>query len=169
MRERLAKVHIRNAEGALAPMDFEIPQNPEFEMGGGGLYGTAGDYIKFIRMILNGGSANGNQVLKPETVALMSRNAMGNVKVELLKTHMPALTNDAEFFPGMDKSWGLSFMINNQQAPTGRTAADGRELLSALEVCCSFEAIEYLRVVAAHSAEEAEAILTRSLLALLAR
>ena len=51
----------------------------------------------------------------------------------------------------------------------GRTAADGRELLSALEVCCSFEAIEYLRVVAAHSAEEAEAILTRSLLALLAR
>ncbi|MFM7270935.1 MAG: hypothetical protein ACKO2C_04795 [Actinomycetes bacterium] len=50
-----------------------------------------------------------------------------------------------------------------------RSASDGRELLSALEVCCSFEAIEYLRVVAAHSAEEAEAIVTRSLLALLAR
>lgn len=122
MRDRMAKVHIRNAEGVLGPMDFEIPQNPEFEMGGGGLYGTVGDYLKFVRMMLNKGSGNGNQVLRPETVALMSRNAMGNVKVENLKTNMPALTHDAEFFPGMDKSWGLSFMINNTQAPTGRTA-----------------------------------------------
>ena len=28
---------------------------------------------------------------------------------------------DAEFFPGMDKQWGLSFMINNEEAPTGRS------------------------------------------------
>jgi AcrR family transcriptional regulator len=51
----------------------------------------------------------------------------------------------------------------------GRGAVDARELLSALEVACSFESIEYLRVVAAHSAAEAEAIVTRSLLALLAK
>ena len=31
-------------------------------------------------------------------------------------------TPDAEFFPGMDKTWGLSFMINTEQAPTGRAA-----------------------------------------------
>jgi len=51
----------------------------------------------------------------------------------------------------------------------GRTAVDARELLSALEVACSFESIEYLRIVAAHSAAEAEAIVARSLLALLAK
>ncbi|MFM7617308.1 MAG: TetR/AcrR family transcriptional regulator [Actinomycetes bacterium] len=51
----------------------------------------------------------------------------------------------------------------------GRAPADARELLSALEVACSFESIEYLRVVAAHDAAEAEAIVTRSLLALLAK
>lgn len=51
----------------------------------------------------------------------------------------------------------------------GRTPADARELLSALEVACSFESIDYLRVVAAHSADETNAIVTRSLLALLAR
>ena len=50
-----------------------------------------------------------------------------------------------------------------------RAPADARELLSALEVACSFESIEYLRVVAAHDAAEAEAIVTRSLLALLAK
>jgi len=59
-------------------------------------------------------------VLKPETVDLMSKNAMGENRVALLKTAIPPLSHDAEFFPGMSKSWGLSFMINNETAPTGR-------------------------------------------------
>ncbi len=57
MRQRLAKIHQRGDDGALVPTDLEIPQDPEFEMGGGGLYATAGDYLKFVRMILNHGSA----------------------------------------------------------------------------------------------------------------
>jgi len=122
MYARLAKIHSRGDDGKLAPIDFGMPQEPEFQMGGGGLYSTAGDYLKFVRLFLNGGSANGNRLLQPETVALMSRNAMGDTKVHLLKTVMPPLSNDAEFFPGMPKSWGLSFMINDELAPTGRTA-----------------------------------------------
>jgi CubicO group peptidase (beta-lactamase class C family) len=121
MRERIAKVHQRGNDGKFTPTDFAMPEEPEFEMGGGGLYSTAGDYLMFVRMILNRGKANGNQVLKPETVDLMSRNAMGDLKVVMLKTVMPDLTNDAEFFPGMPKNWGLSFMINEQAAPTGRS------------------------------------------------
>lgn len=124
MRGRLAKIHHRGADGSLTPdMELEIPQQPEFEMGGGGLYGTAGDYLKFVRMMLNQGkSGRGEPVLKPETVAQMSKNAMGDCKVCLLKTAMAPLSNDAEFFPGVEKQWGLSFMINNAQAPTGRSA-----------------------------------------------
>jgi CubicO group peptidase (beta-lactamase class C family) len=121
MRARLARVHQRSPEGVLAPIEFEMTQEPEFEMGGGGIYSTTGDYLKFVRMMLNNGKGNGNQLLKPETVALMSKNAMGNTKVTMLKTAIPPLTNDAEFFPGMPKNWGLTFMINEQQAPTGRT------------------------------------------------
>jgi CubicO group peptidase (beta-lactamase class C family) len=124
MRDRLAKIHHRGPDGALeADLALEIPQQPEFEMGGGGLYGTAPDYLKFVRMMLNEGRAeNGEAVLKPATVALMSKNAMGASKVEPLKTAIPPLSNDAEFFPGIDKQWGLSFMINNEEAPTGRSA-----------------------------------------------
>jgi len=121
MRARLAKVHQRSPEGVLAPIEFEMTQEPEFEMGGGGIYSTAGDYLEFVRMMLNRGKGNGNQILNPETVALMSRNAMGNNRVTMLKTAIPPLTNDAEFFPGMVKSWGLSFMINDHEAPTGRS------------------------------------------------
>src|SRR5215470_2615628 len=72
MRKRLVGMHVRGEDGKLAPLPFELEQNPEFHMGGGGLYGTAGDYIKFCQMILNKGTGNGNQVLKPETIAIMS-------------------------------------------------------------------------------------------------
>lgn len=121
MRARLAKVHQRSPEGVLAPIEFEMTQEPEFEMGGGGIYSTTGDYLNFVRMMLNRGTGNGNQILKPETVAVMSRNAMGHNRVTKLKTAIPPLTNDAEFFPGMMKSWGLTFMINDQRASTGRS------------------------------------------------
>ncbi len=121
MRKRLAKIHQRGDDDSFAPqLELEIPQAPEFEMGGGGLYGTIGDYAKFVRMILNQGKAGGQQVLKPETVSMMSTNQMGDCRVCMLKTAMPPLSNDAEFFPGMPKTWGLSFMINTERAPTGR-------------------------------------------------
>ncbi|HXE70999.1 MAG TPA: serine hydrolase domain-containing protein [Hyphomicrobiaceae bacterium] len=123
MRERLAKIHQRGDDDALTPqLDLEIPQDAEFDMGGGGLYSTAGDYLKFVRMILNRGKADGTQVLRPETVDQMSRNNMGASRVSLLKTAAPALSNDAEFFPGISKTWGLTFQINDETAPTGRPA-----------------------------------------------
>ena len=123
MRTRLAKIHQRGDDGGLTPlMDLEIPQEPEFEMGGGGLYGTAGDYLKFVRMILNRGKANGKQVLKPETVDQMCANNMGALRVRELKTAMPPLSRDAEFFPGMPKSWGLAFQRSEAGSPTGLPA-----------------------------------------------
>lgn len=122
MRSRLAKVHQRDATGLLAPVELEVPQEPEFEMGGGGLYSTVGDYLKFVRMLLNQGRANGQQLLQPETVELMSTNQMGDCRVCELNTAMPSLSHNAEFFPGMPKTWGLTFMINTEPAPTGRSA-----------------------------------------------
>ncbi|WP_422010904.1 serine hydrolase domain-containing protein [Reyranella sp.] len=124
MRARLARVHHRKEDGSLvADLKREVPQDPEFEAGGGGLYSTANDYLKFVRMVLDGGkSAPGEAVMKPATVEAMAANAMGDSTVSLLKTVMPALSNDAEFFPGVAKQWGLSFMINNEEAPTGRSA-----------------------------------------------
>ena len=123
MRARLATVHQRDlVTGALNTTPFEVPQETEFDPGGGGMYSTAGDYLRFSRMILNQGRGNGQQLLKPETLALMSKNAMGPLRVNFLRTQNPAASLDAEFFPGIEKTWGLTFMINEQQAPTGRSA-----------------------------------------------
>ena len=123
MRGRLARMHQREADGSLKPMpDFELPQEPEVHMGGHGLYATVGDYCRFIRMWLNDGAGEHGRVLKPETVRMAVQNGLGDKKVKLLPGVIASLSNDAEFFPGLSKSWALTFMINDEPAPTGRPA-----------------------------------------------
>jgi CubicO group peptidase (beta-lactamase class C family) len=119
---RLASVHARGADGKLTPIEFGMPQAPEFFMGGGALYSTGRDYLTFLRALLGNGKLGTAQILKPETVALMNKNSMGDLNVTLLKTAQPDLTNDAEFFPGMVKKWGLAYMINTQDVPGRRSA-----------------------------------------------
>ena len=121
-RTRLVGMHARGEDGALAPIEFEIPQEPEFQMGGGGLYGTAADYLAFERLFLNEGRVDGARVLRPETMQVMRENAMGNLDVRPLKTAIPAYSHDAEFFPGMVKKWSLGFMISTAAVPGGRSA-----------------------------------------------
>jgi methyl acetate hydrolase len=120
--KRLASMHVRQPDGSLQPIAFLLTQEPEFFMGGGGLYSTGPDYLKFLRMLLGGGELGGQRVLKPETVAEMGKNQIGDLAVGLLKTAIPAHSNDAEFFPGMPKKWGLGYMITVEEAPTGRSA-----------------------------------------------
>jgi len=91
-------------------------------MGGGGLYGTARDYLAFTQMVLNGGSAGGAQLLRRDTVDLMAQNHIAPLDIPYIKTAAPGLSNDVDLFPGIRKGWGLSFLINTQEAPTGRAA-----------------------------------------------
>jgi methyl acetate hydrolase len=121
-RARLAGVHQRGPDGKLAVIPFELPQEPEFHMGGGGLYGTAGDYLAFAQMIMQGGTYKGAQVLRRETVDLMAQNHIGQLEIGKMVSAMPGLSNDVELFPGMSKKWGLSFLINTEKASTGRSA-----------------------------------------------
>ncbi len=121
-RARLVGMHARGEDGTLAPIPFELEQEPEFHMGGGGLYGTGPDYIAFLRMLLNGGSLNGHRVLKPETVAMMAQNHIGDINVAKLPTALPGLSNDVELYPEQDKKWGLSFLINTKRTAEGRSA-----------------------------------------------
>jgi methyl acetate hydrolase len=122
MRKKLAGIHARNADGSLTPMDFELPAKPEVHMGGHGLYGTIGDYMRFIRMWLNDGMGEHGRVLKAETVRMAEKNHLGESKVTPITGVIPSLCNDAEFFPGQSKSWALTFMVNDEEAPTGRPA-----------------------------------------------
>lgn len=122
MRSRRVTMHQREADGSLTPTTFELPE-PEVDMGGHGLWSTVPDYLKFLRMWLNDGrSESGEQVLKADTVELAVANQLGDLKVKGLPGVIPALSNPAEFFPGLSKSWSYTFMVNDEDAPTGRPA-----------------------------------------------
>ena len=124
MKARSATIHARGEDGSLTPMDdFALPDDPEVHMGGHGLYGTVPEYMKFIRMWLNDGDGPNGRVLKPETVEWAVKGALvPPQKVTMLPGVIPALSNDAEFFPGLAKDWSYTFMVNSEQAPTGRPA-----------------------------------------------
>jgi CubicO group peptidase (beta-lactamase class C family) len=118
---RLVSVHQRKPDGSLEPQPLTAPFTPEFRSGGGGLYSTAADYLTFARMLLLGGSINGTRILKPETVALMNRNQIGDIEAGRLKTTAPERSTDVDFFPGQSLRWGLGYMITVQQGPNGRS------------------------------------------------
>src|SRR5215467_5601159 len=80
-------------------------------------WAAAAYYIRFCQMILNKGKGNGNQVLKPETVATMGQNHIGDLNVTKLTTAAPPTTNDVDFYPDIVKKYGLSFLINTAQTP----------------------------------------------------
>jgi methyl acetate hydrolase len=119
--DRLGKIHVRNEDGYLEATDFVAEQNGEFEEAGGGLYSTCTDYTKFIRMILNDGQGELDRVLQPSSVQLLRENAIGNMRVRCLESVLPEVSNNAEFLPGIPKSWSLGFMRNEAPVPTGRS------------------------------------------------
>ncbi len=116
---RASAMHTRMEDGAFVAIDLPQAENPEFEMGGGGLVSTMSDYAKFIRMILNDGEVDGVRVLGASTVADMSQNHMGDLRVSELKTAMPPFSVDAEMFAGEAKSWGLTFQVHEEASATG--------------------------------------------------
>ena len=121
---RLVTNSARGEDGSIGPYPINIGGGTtgEFVSGGAGLHGTAGDYMRFVRMLLNGGSLDGVTILKPETVAEMSRNQIGSIRAGVMETTMPALSQRVEWFPEMTAGWGLGFLINPETGSDGRAA-----------------------------------------------
>jgi methyl acetate hydrolase len=123
MKARRATIHDRAQDGKLTPLpDLTLPQPPEMDCGGHGLYATVGEYMKFIRMFLNDGAGANGRVLKAETVAQMAKDGLGNLSSTGWVTSIPSLSNAGEFFPGLNKGWAYTFLYNREDTPSGRPA-----------------------------------------------
>ena len=76
--ERFAACYAFDAKGKVVLQDDPAKSKylapPILVSGGGGLVGTAADYLKFCHMLLNGGSFNGHYFLSPKTITLMTAN-----------------------------------------------------------------------------------------------
>jgi len=122
-RARQARLHHRQADGSLLPQPLEAPATAaEFWSGGGPLYSTGRDYLRFLQMLLHGGAWSGAALLRPETVALMHGNHTGDLPAGVMRTARPEMSNDVDFFPGARIRWGLGYMLNLDPGPNGRSA-----------------------------------------------
>ena len=119
---RTAQTHARKPDGSLETIPSSPFARAEFFGGGGALFSTGPDYMAFLHMLLNGGTLNGAKILRPETVALMMQNHIGDLDVQRLATVNPTMSNDAHLFPDMKTKWGLTWLINTEDAPGRRSA-----------------------------------------------
>ena len=121
-RARQASLHVRDAHGKLLPQAFEKLAAPTAFSGGGGIYSTAPDYLTVLQALLNGGSLRGTRILRPESVAAMAANQIGDLQIGVMRTTNPALSNDVDLFPGVRLRWGLGHMITAGPVANGRRA-----------------------------------------------
>jgi CubicO group peptidase (beta-lactamase class C family) len=123
-RTRLVPVHRRNAEGVWRGTDVDWPTDPDFFTGGHGLYSTAGDFLRFQRMLLCGGALDGVRVLGEATVAAIFRGQLGDrVFPARIATAHPASSADLVLGSGLD--WGFGLVLTRTDTPGGRAAGSG--------------------------------------------
>ncbi|MEQ1946704.1 MAG: serine hydrolase domain-containing protein [Bryobacteraceae bacterium] len=120
--DRLVTGYTRQADGTLKQNMRVQPDPPKLFLGGGGLYSTAADYIHFMQMILARGSRRQVQILKPTTIAEMSKNQIGMLGAGKLKTFRPERSAEVDLHPGATDRWGLGFLINPTAYEGGRSA-----------------------------------------------
>jgi CubicO group peptidase (beta-lactamase class C family) len=119
---RVVALQLRQADGSFVEPPPQPMKPVKFFSGGGGLYSTAGDYLKFERMVLNGGMFGGKRILRAETVAEMSHNQIGEMKLAELRSTIPQLIKNPVRLPGSPDKFGWGFGINSRAVEGGRAA-----------------------------------------------
>lgn len=118
---RVVALHAHREDGSF----LEPPPQPfkpaRFFSGGGGLYSTASDYLKFERMLLGGGKLGNKRILQSETVDQMSRNQIGDLMLVELRSLAPQFARDPIRIPGSLDKFGLGFGINTKAIEGGRS------------------------------------------------
>src|ERR1700678_2827636 len=121
--DRLGTDYSRQPDGSLKQSPRRAPSVPKEFNGGGGLYSTAGDYVRFMQMILGKGRGINNvRVLQPKTVETMEINQIGAATAGKMKSYRPNLSSDVDMQPGATEKWGLGFLINTTSYDGGRSA-----------------------------------------------
>ena len=119
---RLAAVFRRTGDGGLTQEKPWTLEPVEFYSGGGGLYSTAADYMKFEQAILAGGELGNQRILSSETVSEMGQNQIGIHTLRPFSSVMPELICDGTTLPGGLDKFGLGFALNSRASDGGRGA-----------------------------------------------
>ncbi|MCF6234045.1 MAG: beta-lactamase family protein [Rhodobacteraceae bacterium] len=122
MEARMSDVSIRGEDGKFAPFKIAPPPKPEFYGMGHALYSTAPDYLRFLRMVLNGGELDGNRVLSADAIQQMLADQMRGLEFRPMISVAPPLTADVDLFPGEKATHSFAFLRNEVAVPGKRSA-----------------------------------------------
>lgn len=121
--DRLVHNYQRDPNGVLRELPRVHPPPPRDFNGGGGLFSTAPDYVRFMQMILRRGlAADGTRILEEASVLAMCTNQTGELEAGRIISTIPERSCDVDFHPGADDHFGLGFLINPQAHTGGRSA-----------------------------------------------
>ncbi|KQW42661.1 hypothetical protein ASC77_23675 [Nocardioides sp. Root1257] len=109
---RIAPVTARSADGSLSTVEFAPPLRPETYSVGGALYGTAPDYARFLRLVLNDGQVDGQRILSTSAVETMTQNQIGDLRVPAILTSSLPWSENVELAPGSPATWTTAFLRN---------------------------------------------------------
>ena len=121
-RPRLVPHFQRQDDGTLAQQPAPPAQPVTFFSGGGGLFSTAEDYLKFSRAIMGGGQLGQARILRADSVALMGQNQIGERELRLATSVVPQLAKPGAVLPGDLNKFGLGFALNTRPLAKGRGA-----------------------------------------------
>ena len=109
---RVAEPLVDKTTGQKPPMR-NLTRDVRWHSGGGGLAGTAPDYLRFCQMLLNGGELDGKRILAPKSVALMASDHLppGCQYGETSRSRFGALAP----VPEMGYGFGLGFCVRKAQ------------------------------------------------------
>ncbi|MBB6091757.1 CubicO group peptidase (beta-lactamase class C family) [Povalibacter uvarum] len=112
-QSRLAACYAATPEGGMRlqddPQRSPFLKTPHFVSGGGGLISTLGDYLRFCRMLIGGGTLDGVRILSPKTLELMTSNHLPDGK-ELPDLSVSLFSETA--YAGVGFGLGFSVTLN---------------------------------------------------------
>lgn len=121
---RLVSTWRKQTSGDLKEDPRAQPAAPAAYNGGGGLYSTAPDYVKFMQMILHKGRGPAGKppILSEKTVAMMQTSQIGDLIAGRLTSYRKERSDNVDLHPGFRDTWGYGFLINTVAYPGGRSA-----------------------------------------------
>ncbi len=113
---RRVVLHQKAPDGTLSPVPWQRAATLPFLYGGGGLYSSAQDYLKFLRAVLAG------TLLGPAMQAELLRNQIGDLDVQPMLSAVPTASNDVRLYPEQRLKWTLAFLQTTEPTAEGRSA-----------------------------------------------
>ena len=124
--DALVPLALRDDDGNLSDVSELMPNVTDGPyLGGGGLYSNVGDYMKFMRMVLQYGQGPDSEILPSGMVRDMFANQIGDMQVGYMPSQNPMLAKSHGWFEGTSMKWGYGLMVNETEVAGRRSAGAG--------------------------------------------